>query len=125
MFVIVHCLCVWFLDRYCFMSCTSLSHTYTPLCTTVLLPCSLLIQDGSSEEQWMEVEEAIATAKVLRVELWFDVNSTHRQRAVTTITDGLTLNKFVRSAHLRHVPEEMHASVEQKLCHSILSVLVY
>ena len=106
------------------MSCTSLSHTYTPLCTTVLLPCSLLIQDGLSEEQWMEAEEAIATAKVLRVELLFDVNSTHRQRAVTTITDGLDLNKFVREAWLYFVPEEMHASVKQKLCHSIQTVLV-
>ena len=107
------------------MSCTSLSHTYTPLCTTVLLPCSLLIQDGFSEEQWMEAEEAIATAKVLRVELWFDVNSTHRQRAVTTITDGLTLNKFVRTAKLYNVPKEMRASVKQKLCHSIQTVHVY
>ena len=106
------------------MSCTSLSHTYTPLCTTVLLPCSLLIQDGFSEEQWMEAEEAIATAKVLRVQLLFDVNSTHRQRAVTTITDGLTLNKFVRDAVLVLIPEEMRASVKQKLCHSIQTVLV-
>ena len=107
------------------MSCTSLSHTYTPLCTTVLLPCSLLIQDGFSEEQWMEAEEAIATAKVLRVELCFDEDSTHRQRAVTTITDGLTLNKFVRTAELYNVPVEMHASVKQKLCHSIQTVHVY
>ena len=106
------------------MSCTSLSHTYTPLCTTVLLPCSLLIQDGISEEQWMEAEEAIVTAKVLRVTLWFDEDSTHRQRAVTTITDGLTLNKFVREAQLSCVPEEMYASVKQKLCHSIQTVLV-
>ena len=107
------------------MSCTSLSHTYTPLCTTVLLPCSLLIQDGISEEQWMEAEEAIATAKVLRVTLCFDIKSTHRQRAVTTITDGLTLNKFIRSAELVYVPKEMRASVEQKLCHSIRTVDVY
>ena len=114
-----------FLDRYCFMSCTSLSHTYTPLCTTVLLPCSLLIQDGFSEEQWMEAVEAVATAKVLSISLWFGDNSTHRQRAVTTITDGLALNKFVRRAQLYRVPEEMHASVKQKLCHSILTVDVY
>ena len=106
------------------MSCTSLSHTYTPLCTTVLLPCSLLIQDGFSEEQWMEAEEAIATAKVLEVDLWFDVNSTHRQRAVTTITDRLALNKFVRTAVLGCVPEEMRTSVKQKLCHSIQTVYV-
>ena len=107
------------------MSCSSLSHTYTPLCTTVLLPCSLLIQDGFSEEQWMEAEEAIATAKVLRVDLCFDAKSTHRQRAVTAITDGLALNKFVRSAELHCVPEEMRASVKQKLCHSIQTVHVY
>ena len=110
-----------FLDRYCFMSCSVLSHTYTPLCTTVL-SCSLLIQDGFSEEQWMEAVEAIATAKVLGISLWFGDNSTHRQRAVTTITDGLALNKFVRRAQLYRVPEEMHASVKQKLCHSILTV---
>ena len=85
---------------------------------------SLLIQDGFSEEQWMEAEETVATAKVLRVELWFDVNSTHRQRAVTAITDGLALNKFVRRAELHCVPEEMHASVKQKLCHSIQTVYV-
>ena len=65
----------------------------------------------------MEAEEAIATAKVLRVDLCFDAKSTHRQRAVTTITDGLALNKFVREAQLYRVPEEMRASVEQKLCH--------
>ena len=91
----------------------------------LFLPCSLLTQDGFSEEQRMEAEEAVANAKVLGVTLWFDEDSTYRQRAVTTITDGLTLNKFVGSAQLRHVPEKMHASVKQKLCHSILSVDVY
>ena len=83
-----------------------------------------LIQDGFSEEQWMEAEEAIATAKVLGVELWFDDNSTHRQRAVTAITDRLAWNKFVRKARLYRVPEEMRASVKQKLCHSIQTVHV-
>ena len=73
----------------------------------------------------MEAVEAIAIAKVLSVKLWLDDNSTHRQRAVTTITDGLTLNKFVRSAELVYVPEEMRASVKQKLCHSIQTVHVY
>ncbi len=73
----------------------------------------------------MEAEEAVATAKVLSVTLWFDVNSTHRQRAVTAITDGLALNKFVREAWLDCVPEEMHASVKQKLCHSIQKVVVW
>ena len=72
----------------------------------------------------MEAVEAIAIAKVLSVELWLDDNSTHRQRAVTAITDGLTLNKFVREAQLYHVPEEMHALVKQKLCHSIQIVHV-
>ena len=73
----------------------------------------------------MEAKEAVASAKVLRAELLFDVNSTHRQRAVTTITDGLALNKFVREAQLYRVPEEMHASVERKLYHSIQTVHVY
>ena len=72
----------------------------------------------------MEAEDAIATVKVLRVKLMFDVKSTHRQRAVTTITDGLTLNKFVRTAELYRVPKEMHASVNQKLWHSIQTVHV-
>ena len=65
----------------------------------------------------MEAEEAIVSVKVLRVELWFNAKSTHRQRTVTAITDGLALNKFVREAVLYRVPEEMHASVKQKLCH--------
>ena len=73
----------------------------------------------------MEAEDAVSSAKVLRVRLRFDVNSTHRQRAVTAISDGLALNKFVRRAELHRVPEEMRASVKQKLCHSILSVHVY
>ena len=72
----------------------------------------------------MEAKEAVASAKVLRAELLFDVNSTHRQRAVTAITDGLALNKFVREARLFCVPEEMHASMKEKLCHSSLSVHV-
>jgi len=70
-------------------------------------------QDGFSEEQWKEAEEAFASAKVLRVHLWFNVISTHRQRAVTAITDGLALNKFVRSALLYRFPEEMLASVNK------------
>ena len=100
-------------------------HTYTHLYVLHSASSMLcLIQDGFSEEQWMEAEEAIATAKVLRVELWFDAKSTHRQRAVTAITDGLALNKFVRKARLYRVPEEMHASVKQILCHSIQTVHV-
>ena len=89
----------------------------------MFLPCSLLIQDGFSEEQWIEAVEAVATAKVEVVSLTFHYKSTHRQRAVTAITDGLALNKFVRIAELNDVPEEMHASVKQKLCHSIQILL--
>ena len=81
-------------------------------------------QDGFSEEQWMEAVEAVAMAKVEVVDLTFNYKSTHRQRAVTAITDGLALNKFVRRAWLGRVPEEMHASVKQKLCHSIQTVRV-
>ena len=61
-------------------------------------------------------------AKVEVVDLTFNDKSTHRQRAVAAITDGLALNKFVRRAWLGHVPEEMHASAKQKLCHSIQTV---
>ena len=73
----------------------------------------------------MEVVEAVATAKVEVVHLTFNDKSTHRQRAVTAITDGLALNKFVREATLRDVPEEIRASVKQKLWHSIQTIHVY
>ena len=33
----------------------------------LFLPCSLLIQDGLSEDQWKETEEATASAKVYGV----------------------------------------------------------
>ena len=73
----------------------------------------------------MEAVEAVAMAKVVVVDLTFNDKSTHRQRAVTAITDRLALNKFVRLAWLYHVPEEMRASVEQKLCRSIQTVVVW
>ena len=73
----------------------------------------------------MEAVEAVAMAKVEVVHLTFNDKSTHRQRAVVAITDGLALNKFVRVALLGRVPEEMHASVKQKLCHSIQKVVVW
>ena len=83
------------------------------------------MQDGFSEEQCKEAEEAIAAAKVVSIDLFFDINSSHRQRAVTAISDGLALNKFVRRVQLYRVPKEMHVSVKQKLCHSIQTVHVY
>ena len=70
-------------------------------------------------------EEAVATAKVEAVHLTFNDKSTQRQRAVTAITDGLALNKFVGRATLLHVPVGMHSSVKQKLCHSIQTVDVW
>ena len=76
---------------------------------------SLFIQDGFSEEQWKEAEEAVATAKVEKVRLWFNDESTQRQRAVHTLTAGLAQSTFVRIIILRHVPVEMIESVRQTL----------
>ena len=81
----------------------------------LFLPCSLLIQDGLSEDQWKEAEEATASAKVRTVWLRFDVKSRQRSRAVQTICDGLAKNKLVVSIRLRNVPEEMVESVKQTL----------
>ena len=90
----------------------------------MFLPCSLFIQEGFSEVQWEEAKEAVATAKVTVVVLKFGADSAQIQRTVKIITDGLALNKFVRNITLFGVPEEMHASVKLKLCHSILAVHV-
>ena len=81
----------------------------------MFLPCSLLIQDGFSEEQWVEAEEVVSTAKVGLVLLKFNVKSTQRQRAVRTLTAGLARSMFVRVIMLRHVPVEMVKSVRQTL----------
>ena len=63
----------------------------------------------------MEAEEAIATAKVERMYLWFNEESTQRQRAVHTLTAGLARSTFVRVITLRCVPVEMIESVRQTL----------
>ena len=83
----------------------------------MFLPCSLLIQDGFSEADWKEAEEAVATAnyKVSEVHLWFNEESTQRQRAVHTLTAGLARSTFVRVIKLRRVPVEMIESVRQTL----------
>ena len=81
----------------------------------LFLPCSLLIQDGLSEDQWKEAEEAAASAKVREVWLVFDVKSRQRSRAVQTICDGLATNKLIESISLQYVPEEMKESVKQTL----------
>ena len=78
-------------------------------------PCSLIIQDGFSEEQWKEAEEAVATAKVREVHVWFNDESTQRQRSVHTLTAGLARSTFVRVTILRRVPVEMIESVRQTL----------
>ena len=74
-----------------------------------------LIQDGLSEDQWKEAEEATASAKVRKVWLWFDGKSRQRSRAVQTICDGLATNKLIERITLRYVPEEMKESVKQTL----------
>ena len=76
---------------------------------------SLFIQDGFSEADWKEAEEAVATAKMRKV--WLNVNdkSTQRQGAVHALTAGLARSTFVRDITLLHVPVEMIKSVRQTL----------
>ena len=81
----------------------------------LFLPCSLLIQDGLSEDQWKEAEEAAASAKVRKVRLQFDVNSRQRSRAVQTICDGLATNRFITDITVVNAPKEMKESVKQTL----------
>ena len=81
----------------------------------LFLPCSLLIQDGLSEDQWKEVEEGAASAKVRKVRLSFDDSSLQRSRAVQSISSGLAKNNFIRHAVLFHVPKELEESVKQTL----------
>ena len=92
----------------------------SPVCCGVicfLYACSLLIQDGLSEDQWKEAEEVAASANVREVWLPFDVNSRQRSRAVQTISDGLASakNKYCRNITLQNVPKEMKESVRQTL----------
>ena len=63
----------------------------------------------------MEAEEAVASAKVEVMRLWFDDKSTQRQRAVHALTAGLARSTFVRGITLIHVPVEMIESVRQTL----------
>ena len=72
-------------------------------------------QDGFSEADWKEAEEAVASVKVEFVYLVFNDKSTQRQRAVHTVTAGLARSKFVRDITLRRVPVEMIESVRQTL----------
>ena len=81
----------------------------------MFLPCSPLIQDGFSKADWKEAVEAVATAKVREVRLWFNDKSTQRQRTVRALTAGLARSAFVRVIWLRCVPEEIRESVRQKL----------
>ena len=84
-----------------------------------------LIQDGFSEEQWKEAEEAVASVKVREVYLSFNVKSTKTCEAVESITTCLSSNKFIEEITLRGVPEEMRAAVEDKLHSSRVIVHVY
>ena len=86
---------------------------------------SVCIQDGFSEEQWQEAEEAVSTAKVKNMELHFAHNSQERSRALQAITGGLAWNKFVGKIVMWGVPEQMQAIVERKLCNSSLTVRVH
>ena len=81
----------------------------------LFLLCPLLIQDGLSEDQWKKAEEAAAITKVRKVDLWFDVTSGQRSRAVQTISDGLAKNNFIKCVKLRHIPKEMKEPVKQTL----------
>ena len=72
-------------------------------------------QDGFSEADWKEAEEAVASAKVGRVWLCFNDESTQRLRAVHTVTAGLARSTFVRAITLRLVPVGMIESVRQTL----------
>ena len=63
----------------------------------------------------MEAEEAVASAKVEKVYLKFNEESTQRQRAVHALTAGLARSTFVRVITLRDVPVEMIESVRQTL----------
>ena len=90
----------------------------------LFLPCSLLIQDDLSEDQWKEAEEAAASAKVGMVMLEFDKQSRQRSRAVQTISNGLATNKLIECIILHNVPEEMKESVKQTL-KTVTDVYVY
>ena len=68
-----------------------------------------------SEDQWKEVEEAAASAKVREVRLYFDDNSRWRPRAVQSISNGLAQNRSIRHVRLWHVPNELNESVKQTL----------
>ena len=81
----------------------------------LFLPCSLLIQDGLSEDQWKEAEEAAASAKVRAVKLEFDKQSRQRSRAVQTTSNGLAKNRCIANISLYNVPAEMKESVKQTL----------
>ena len=84
-------------------------------CGVICVFHALLIQDGLSENQWKEAEEAAASAKVREVQLGFDVNSRQRSRAIQAISNGLAKNRFIRQIVLYFVPEEMKESVKQTL----------
>ena len=90
----------------------------------LFLPCFLLTQDALSEDQWMEAEEAAASAKVREVTLWFDDNSRQRSRAVQSISNGLAKNRSIRRVRLYCVPKEMKESVKQTL-KTVTHVYVY
>ena len=76
---------------------------------------ALLIQDGLSEDQWKEAEEAAASAKVKGVFLYFDLHSRQRSRAVQSICNGLAKNKFIKVITLVLVPGQMQELVKQTL----------
>ena len=59
--------------------------------------------------------DAVAAAKVRKVDMMFNVSATQRPRAVDTISVGLVQNKFIRKILLRVVPEEIIEPTKQTL----------
>ena len=70
-------------------------------------------------------EEAVSTAKVRVVLLFFNDKSTERHKAIQAVTTGLSSNKFIGEITLFRVPEEMKATVEDKLHSSSVRVEVF
>ena len=81
----------------------------------MFLPCSLLIQDDFSEDNWKEAVEAVAVAKLRKMFMAFNNSSTQRPRVVDTISAGLAQNKFIRDVRLWQVPEEIIERTRQTL----------
>lgn len=94
-------------------------------CGVKFLTMSLLMQDTFTEDDWEAAVQAVATAKVKKVYMWFNDKSVQRPRAVETITNGLAKNRFIQSIKLSCVPKAMKAEVKRKLCDSVAPYNIY